>query len=341
MHNFKARTARPPRYVQPPSVADTDAAIVIPALNEADNLGALLDDCRAQALPASEVVVIDAGSTDGTGDLLAERAGEWPSLRVVTAPGANPSAARNAGINAARSPIVATVDAGSRIGPGWLGAMVDAVRGAGSPCLAVGTVSPDPRSSFEQAVGWFTVRAFKPVDRAGPIGPAFRPPGRNGYCFTKEAWRAAGGYPAELPWSEDKTFVERMRSIGCDVVLARDAVVRWRPRGSLGAVYRQYENYGRGDAMGRIDRQNEVVTLGLYASALLLAVLAVLGSVLAAGLLAAAAVAYLALFTVPAIGALPSRAVVWLPLVRLTVDLAKMRGFLSQTLFGRARGRGG
>jgi hypothetical protein len=117
-------------------------------------------------------------------------------------------------------------------------------------------------------------------------------------------------------------------------------VVRWRPRGSLRAVYRQYVNYGRGDAMARIDRQNEVVTLAMYAAALVLAVLALLGSVAAAIVLAAAATAYLALFTLPAIGAIGHSAL-WLPLLRVTVDLGKMHGFLAQTLFGRARGSGG
>lgn len=329
------------RYVQPPSVGDTDAAIVIPALNEADNLSALLDDCRAQAPSAAEVVVVDAGSTDGTAELLASVARAWPSLTVVTAPGANPSTARNAGIEAARSPIIATVDAGSRIGPGWLAAMVEPLRDGHSARVAVGTVVSDPRSSFEHAAGWLTVRAFKPVDRPGPIGPAFRPAGRNGYSFSKQSWRAAGGYPEELTWGEDKTFIERMRSIGCDVVVARDAVVRWRPRGSLRTLYRQYEKYGRGDAMAKLDRQNELVPLCVYVCATVLALIAVAGSTVAAVALAAATGAYLALFTLPAVRAVPGRALLWLPVLRVTVDLAKIHGFIAETLFGRARRSGG
>jgi glycosyltransferase involved in cell wall biosynthesis len=333
-------SARCWRYNQPPPVREANAAIVIPALNEADNLGALLDDCRGQRPGAAEVVVIDAGSSDGTAELLARLSHEWPSLTVLTAPGANPSAARNAGIEATQSQVIATVDAGSRIGPDWLATMADPLLADAHPRVAVGTVTADARASFERAVGWFTLRAFKPPDRPGPIGRSFRPPGRNGYCFTKEAWRSAGGYPEELPWSEDKTFIERMRAVGCEVVSAPEAVVRWRPRGSLRSVYRQYVNYGRGDAMARIDRQNEVVTLAMYTAALVLALLALLGSVPAVIALAAAAVAYLALFTFPAIGAI-GRAALWLPLLRVTVDLGKMHGFLAQTLFGRARGSGG
>ena len=42
------------------------ASIVIPALNEERRLGGLLSDLAAQIRPPDEVLVVDAGSTDGT-----------------------------------------------------------------------------------------------------------------------------------------------------------------------------------------------------------------------------------------------------------------------------------
>jgi glycosyltransferase involved in cell wall biosynthesis len=45
---------------------ETKAAIVIPALNEVENIGALLDDFARRNPSAAEVIVVDAGSTEGT-----------------------------------------------------------------------------------------------------------------------------------------------------------------------------------------------------------------------------------------------------------------------------------
>ena len=310
-----------------------NASIVIPALDEADNIGALLDDCAAQDPGPREVIVVDAGSTDGTAELLAARAQCWPKLRVHTSPRANPGAARNAGIRAASAPVVATVDAGSRIEPGWLGSLLEQLGQTPGGRAVVGVTIPDARSSFERAAGWLSVTAFKPPGGAGPVGRAFLPAGRSGYCFTKQDWATAGGFPEELPWGEDKTFLRRLRQSGCEVVVAPRAVVRWRPRRSLPELYRQYVNYGRGDARAKVDRQNELVPLAQYGVALLLAASAASGKRRAGAALTGLAAGYLGLVTVAAVRDVRSlRALLWIPVLRVAVDVAKMHGFLAEAL---------
>ena len=148
------------------TVAAERAVLVIPLLDERATVDALLDDCRRLDPAPDEVVAVDAGSTDGTRERLDELARAWPALRVVDAPGAHPGAARDAGIRASDAPLVATVDAGSRIGPGWLGALTAPVAAA-PRTFAVGVVEPDARSAFERAAGWSTVRAFKSAAGAG------------------------------------------------------------------------------------------------------------------------------------------------------------------------------
>jgi succinoglycan biosynthesis protein ExoA len=312
-----------------------DLAVVVPVLNEEESLPALLADLAAQDPAVGEIVVVDAGSTDGTAALLRAEQARLPSLRVVEAPGATPGRGRNEGVRATGAERVVTLDAGSRIGPGFVAALAAA---AGERRVAVGVSEPDARTAFERASGWFTLRAFKPAGAPGPIAGELLPAGRNGLCFARVDWERAGGYPPELPWGEDKVFARALRRAGCELVVVPEAVVRWRPRGSLRAIYRQYRNYGRGDALARLDRQNELVTFGIYGVGGGLAVLFALGSRTAGAFLAAGAAGYLSLFVLSARRSLGAdAALAWVPVLRLVVDVAKMQGFLE----GVTRGRGG
>jgi cellulose synthase/poly-beta-1,6-N-acetylglucosamine synthase-like glycosyltransferase len=274
------------------------------------------------------VIVVDAGSSDGTWELLNERRSEWPLLKLARVAGATPGRGRNEGIRRAESDVIATLDAGSRIGPNWLAALTGPLTESSEERVCIGVVQPDARSEFERAAGWLTLRAYKSRDRAALLGRAFLPAGRNGYCFRRRAWEAAGGYPPELRWGEDKLFLQRLCRAGFAIVVAPDAVVRWRPRQTLAELYRQYAGYGRGDAVARVDRQNELVTFALYTTGALLATVAALGSGKAAAVLVVSVLAYLAFFVAPARKELGlSPALAWIPLIRVTADIAKMQGF--------------
>ena len=83
-------------------------SVVIPSYNCANYLPECLDSVLAQTLAPAEIVVLDDGSQDGTGDLLAAR---YPQVRHVWQPNQGLSAARNAGIAAARYDLIAFSDA--------------------------------------------------------------------------------------------------------------------------------------------------------------------------------------------------------------------------------------
>jgi len=309
-------------------------AVVVPVLDEAEALPALLADLAAQEPPLQEIVVVDAGSSDGTVELVRAQREGLPALRLVEAPDATPGRGRNEGVRAASSPLVVTVDAGTRVGPGFAAALSAPVS-AEERAVAVGISEPDAETAFERAAGWFTLSAFKPQDRPGPIAGEHLPAGRNGVCFTREAWEAAGGYPPELPWGEDKVFLRALRASGYEVVVVPEAVVRWRPRRSLREIYAQYRNYGRGDALAGLDRQNELVTFAIYGVGAGLTVLLMLGSRTAGAVLLAGAAGYLSLFVLAARRALGwDSALAWIPPLRLVVDVAKMHGFIEGALHG-------
>src|SRR5262249_3580736 len=88
-------------------------AVVIPALNEEGNIGRLVEETFA-AIPQdilSEVIVIDDGSSDGTGSEIVSLTPAYPKLRYIRhKEKSGQSAAVRTGVLAARSPLIATMD---------------------------------------------------------------------------------------------------------------------------------------------------------------------------------------------------------------------------------------
>jgi glycosyltransferase involved in cell wall biosynthesis len=80
---------------------------VIPAYNAEAFLGQALESVRAQSAPASQVIVIDDGSEDGTAAL----AKTFPEVHLIPQPNAGIGAARNTGVRAATGELLAFLDA--------------------------------------------------------------------------------------------------------------------------------------------------------------------------------------------------------------------------------------
>jgi glycosyltransferase involved in cell wall biosynthesis len=89
--------------------------VLLPVKDEAATLGECLADLRAQPLEDHEVLAVDDGSTDGSLDILQGAAAADPRVRVLRAPAPGGLvAALNAGLAAARAPLLARMDADDR-----------------------------------------------------------------------------------------------------------------------------------------------------------------------------------------------------------------------------------
>jgi len=90
-------------------------SLVIPCYNEQENVPTLLTRVAASLDKIGkpyEVIIIDDGSTDSTPALLADAMKQYPWLRVIRmARNGGQSAAFEAGFDAARGEIIATIDA--------------------------------------------------------------------------------------------------------------------------------------------------------------------------------------------------------------------------------------
>lgn len=83
-------------------------SVVIPAYNRAMYIGRAIDSVLKQSRPADEIIIVDDGSTDTTGQIVS---GYGAKVCYIRQDNAGASAARNAGIRAAQNEWVAFLDA--------------------------------------------------------------------------------------------------------------------------------------------------------------------------------------------------------------------------------------
>ncbi|HSD83101.1 MAG TPA: glycosyltransferase [Anaerolineae bacterium] len=309
-------------------------SLIVTVLNEAHSLPTLLDSIAAQTRPPDEVIICDGGSTDNTIELLhAER--RFP-VRVIERPGSNISQGRNAAIAAAAGEVIASTDAGVRLHPQWLEKLIEPL--TPSPSLprsskqgreiCAGFFLPDVHTPFEVAMG-ATV-----LPQLIEIQPEKFLPSSRSVAFTRAAWQAVGGYPEWLDYCEDLIFdfalLEKYRSFA----FAPEALVYFKPRGSLKSFFRQYYLYARGDGKAQLWLKRHLIRYGAY-----------LVGLPGIALLSAISPWFFLLYLIGAVLYLKRpyqrlsslrhslsrsgqlQAFGWVPLIRVAGDIAKMLGF--------------
>jgi hypothetical protein len=187
----------------------------------------------------------------------------------------------------------------------------------------------DPRTAAETAMGATVLPEARDVD------PRRFLPSSRSVAFRREAWEAVGGYPEWLDYSEDVVFDRALIARYGPFRFVPEAAVAFRPRGGLRALARQYYHYARGDGKAGLFPHLHAVRYFTYlvvAPLLVYAAVTVSPWLWLAGV--AAGLAYLRLplrRLLPRLGGLsPAERVValaYVPLIRLTGDVAKMAGW--------------
>ena len=204
-----------------------DLSVVIPALNESDNLRRTIACLDGNLPPSSEIIIVDDGSTDGCCDFI--RGSSAVQLLEVSAPGVRLGApgARNRGAGHARGEVLIFLDAHVDVAPGWSEPLVRAARdpsvGAAAPgisvmgrpeCCGFGLKFRDAGLGVE----WL------PAPTQAPEAPLLP-----GACFAicRDIFEAEGGFDTGLVrWgSEDSEFSMRLWTAGYSLRLVPEITV--------------------------------------------------------------------------------------------------------------------
>ena len=117
----------------------TTVSIVIPAKNEADNIGALIAGIRAACADQDhEIIVVDDASTDDTARVVQGLMATVPGLRLLRNDrSGGQSAAVHSGVRAARSPICCTLDGDGQNPPEELPKLYRPLLAPGSEAIGI------------------------------------------------------------------------------------------------------------------------------------------------------------------------------------------------------------
>lgn len=204
-------------------------SVLIPSYNASDTLRECLESIAAQTFSDFEIVLVDDGSTDATGELLADWVTREPRLRTIRRAHGGIVAALQTGLAACTGRYVARMDADDRSHPDRLERQVrfmeDHPETALVSCRVEAFPPEDVRGGFRIYLEWLNgLLTHEQITREIFVESPLPHPS---VMFRREAVAAVGGYE-ERGWPEDYDLWLRMYLAGARFAKLPETLVSWR-----------------------------------------------------------------------------------------------------------------
>lgn len=214
-------------------------SIVVPVFNTEAYLPACLDSILRQTYTDFELLLVDDGSTDGSGALCDAYQKQDARIRVFHRQNGGVSAARNHAVAQARGEWICFVDSDDEVKPDYLKVMVEAV--CSDRCLVMGNLSDDRMSgNLREDItlyGQEMVRYLLDTSALFLSGPVAK-------LFNRELLMQHGlRFPEGIHYGEDMVYLFNYLNFIDAVAIRKDInyLVRMRS-GSLTQGYYAYES---------------------------------------------------------------------------------------------------
>ena len=220
----------------------------MPICNEAAHLARALDAVDRQTYPADriEIIVVDGGSSDDTLGIVRRRMERDPRLRLLGGEGVNTPRAMEIGIEAARGDMIAKVDGHGWISDGFMEIAIRALTADPSLGCVGGRIQPVTETDHERGIAHARFSRLGVGDSVYTLDERVQETDTV-QCgvYRRKALVDAGGFDSDLPYGEDEEANFRLRQHGWRILLDPRMRFSYRVRPSIGALFRQYFNYGR------------------------------------------------------------------------------------------------
>lgn len=194
-------------------------ALIMPAYNAADSIAGAVRSVLSQSCRDIELIVVDDGSGDGTGQILAELAAQDGRLRPIRAENGGPARARNRGLEAVRpgTDYIMFVDADDVLEPDAVAYALEKSAGAELVLMGFAILREDGGESLyaerEQRLGPAELgEAFPRLYKANLLNQVW------GKLYKAELLTGEAGVRfADYRWGEDRLFIfdclERVKTV--------------------------------------------------------------------------------------------------------------------------------
>lgn len=118
-------------------------SVILPVYNKIKYLPTTLPSLLSQTYRDFELIAVDDGSTDGSGDFLDRLAKTDSRVKIIHQPNAGVSAARNAALDRASGDYIVFADADDTVCPDWLEVLAKEAETSGADIVVSGFFSTD------------------------------------------------------------------------------------------------------------------------------------------------------------------------------------------------------
>ena len=241
--------------------ANPRISVIVTCFNAAETIVECVQSLTSQNYLNIEVILVDAGSTDGTTSQALRAAGNQANFKLIVDESAStPARGRNVGARAARGDFLAFTDSDCIAEPDWISALfnpenwkpdVGAVGGK-----TVFTDIPQERSMLTALHGALGTRlgsggSIEFFDGNHPSSAKSLP--SCNAMYSSKAFKLSGGFDESLRYCEDSCLNARIRRGGLKLAYTPKAIIHHKHRNSIGQFVRWMYDYGvgRGVAMKR------------------------------------------------------------------------------------------
>jgi glycosyltransferase involved in cell wall biosynthesis len=238
-------------------------SLVTTVFNEKKRLDQTISDIENQTLKPSEILIADAGSTDGT----LERLNQWKNesqikIVVFVLQGCNIAEGRNEAIRRAGHELIVSTDFGCRYKPDWLKSLILPFEDPEIQVVGGAFEIIKEEVKTQAAKADFVLQNGYPVVMDQYFSVSSR-----SIAYYRSVWEKVGGYLEWLTLAADDTIFWRMiRQNKFRYHLVKEPNVFWLRHKSYKAFAKEAFRYGLGDGESLINFKNmrsHVVETGL------------------------------------------------------------------------------
>jgi len=212
--------------------------------DEVNSVDKLMKSILSQTYSPNEIIIVDAGSSDGTLEKLLEWKKLLTNLKILIVPQCNRSQGRNIAIESSNNDVIAVTDFGCSLHSDWLKEIT----------------FPIIENEYDAAAGFYyngdknirsMANSFFTHFEVSEVNAELFLPSTRSIAFKKSVWQETGGFNEHFVFGEDTLFSSTIRKNNYKVQFVPSALVEWNAERSVFKMIKKLYHYSKWDGVGK------------------------------------------------------------------------------------------